>query len=207
MTNAPRPQSTASPAARDANTVAVISAYGAFRVLLVMLTLWTYFEGFALLTGGLSALSFGGGDRTAERVVGAQMIVFVPAYAMLAWRRDEYRLMIWMPYAAQLAVIIPTAWALLRGDYLGLLMLVVSLTFFVLLFYFWWHSHPLDYFVQTEEDGDDEIDEGDGEDDGEEGDESDDEEDDGEPASGPSVARPRTRAREVVKRPGKFRRR
>jgi hypothetical protein len=192
MTNAPRPEPAARPVARDPNTVAVISAYGAFRVLLVMLTLWTFFEGFALLTGGLSALSFGGNDRTAERVVGAQMIVFVPAYVMLAWRRDQYRLLIWMPYAAQLAVIVPTAWALLRGDYHGVLMLVVSLTFFVLLFYFWWHSHPVDYFT-SDEDADDE-----------EGAADDEEEED---ATESSATRPPARAREVVKRPGKFRRR
>jgi hypothetical protein len=126
--------------------VAVISAYGAFRLLIILLAIWSFIEGFALFTGGLNALTFGGNDRTAERVVGAQLIVFVPVYALLAWQRERYRLLIWVPYGAQLAIILPTLWSLLHGDTDGLLLLVVSSMFFALLFYFWWHSHPLDFF-------------------------------------------------------------
>ena len=161
---APTPPDAAAPAPRN-DAIAVISAAGAFRVLLVVLAVWTFFEGFALFTGGLSALSLGGNDRTAEQIIGAQMIVVVPVYALLAWQRERYRLLIWIPYGAQLAIIVPTTWGLLfRSDTDGLLLLVVSASFFALLFYFWWYSHPLDFFSgndeeEYDEDEDEETDE------------------------------------------------
>ncbi len=179
----------------NSNAIAVISAYGAFRLLLILLAIWTFFEGFALVTGGVGALSLGGGDRTAERIIGAQMIVFVPVYGLLAWQRDHYRLLIWVPYGAQLAIILPALWALfVHQDADGILLLIVSLIFFVLLFYFWWHSHPLDFFAGTSEgdDFDDENDENDL-------DNAIDDVDD--------TARRPARARAVSRRSGRFRRR
>ncbi len=190
----PTPPESAKPAAQP-SAVAVISATGAFRLLLVLLAVWTFFEGFALVTGGLGALSLGGNDRTAEQIIGTQMIVFVPVYALLAWQRERYRLLIWVPYGAQLAIILPTTWGLLfRGDADGLLLLVVSLTFFALLFYFWWHSHPLDFFSDSEEGYDEEGEDADGE-----------EDEDAHDAS--SAAHRPVRARDVARRPGHFRRR
>jgi hypothetical protein len=162
--------------------VAVISAYGAFRLLIILLAIWSFIEGFALFTGGLNALTFGGTDRTAERVVGAQLIVFVPVYALLAWQRERYRLLIWVPYGAQVAIILPTLWALLHGDTDGLLLLVVSTIFFALLFYFWWNSHPLDFFQPSDGEEEGEVEDAD-EDDLEE-------EEDDEPAQTPPSRRP-----------------
>lgn len=133
------------------NAVAVISAYGAFRVLLVLLAVWSFFEGFALFTAQLPGLSFGDGDRTAQRVVGAQMIVFTPVYGLLAWQRERHRLLVWVPYGAQLAIILPTLWAVLTGNPHSLLLLIISTVFLVLLFYFWWHSHPLDFYLDDDE--------------------------------------------------------
>ena len=189
----PTPPEPAKPATQT--TVAVISAYGAFRVLLVLLAIWSFFEGFALFTGGMSALSLGGDDRTAEQIVGAQMIVFVPVYALLAWQRERYRLLIWVPYGAQLAIILPTSWGLLfHSDPDGVLLLVVSLVFFVMLFYFWWNSHPLDFF--SEDDGEEDID--------------DDEDEAIDEAGADRDAASRQahlRARDVARRPGRFRRR
>lgn len=144
MARGPQPQAPRDP-------IAVISAYGAFRVLMVLLAIWTFFAGFSLLTQGVGALSFGGGDGATERVVGGHMIMLVPIYALLAWRRDQYRLLIWMPYAAQLAIILPTFFDLVLsrdrdfGD--AALILIVSIIFFVLLVYFWWSSHPADFFA------------------------------------------------------------
>lgn len=187
----PTPPEPVKPSAQP-STIDVVSAAGAFRLLLILLAIWTFFEGFALFTGGLSALSLGGNDRTAEQIIGAQMICFVPAYALLAWQRDRYRLLVWVPYGAQLAVVLPTAWGLLKhGDTDGLLLLVVSLTFFALLFYFWWHSHPLDFFSNP--------------DDAEEYDDDDvevDDDDDGAPPA--SRRRP---LRDAARKPGRFRRR
>lgn len=171
------PDDTSGSVVRGESAVAVISAYGAFRLLIVLLALWTFLEGFALVTGGFDALSLGGHDRrTAEQIIGAQMIAVVPVYALLAWQRDRYRLLIWIPYGAQLAIIIPIGWSLLHADADGALLFIVSAIFFALLFYFWWHSHPLDFFQEDdaeEDDGeaDDDEDEDDDLDPDEEGDE------------------------------------
>ncbi|MEX2245324.1 MAG: hypothetical protein WEC75_01440 [Dehalococcoidia bacterium] len=156
----PTPQ----PAGRD-DAIAVISAYGAFRVLLALLAVWTFFAGFSLLTQGIGALSFGGDDAS-ERVIGAYMIVLVPIYGLLVWRREEYRLLLWVPYAAQIAIILPTLWDLLRGNQDfgdSALLLVVSIIFFVLLAYLWRASHPVGFFdlggdEEEEEDEDEEPD-------------------------------------------------
>jgi hypothetical protein len=158
------------PAPTRQEAVAVIGAYGAFRLLIILLAIWSFIEGFALFTGGLNALTFGGNDRTAERVIGAQLIVFVPVYALLAWQRERYRLLIWVPYGAQVAIILPTLWSLLHGDTDGLLLLLVSTIFFALLFYFWWNSHPLDFFQPAEDEHEFEDDEDDGEDEDDEAD-------------------------------------
>ncbi len=186
--------------AAEPSAISVISAAGALRVLLVMLAIWTFFEGFALLTGGLHALSLGGADRTAEQIIGAQMIVFVPVYALLAWQRERYRLLTFVPWGAQLAIIVPTGWGLLfRRDTSGLLLMIVSLTFGVMLFYLWWHSHPLDFFSDATEDEDDE------QEDDADNDEDPDEEDEG--GEGSSSTHRSVRARDVARRPGRFRRR
>jgi hypothetical protein len=138
------------PPIESASPVAVISAYGAFRLLLILLALWSFFEGFALFSG-FNSLSLGGTDRTAERVIGLQMIGYVPVYGLLAWQRERYRLLVWVPYFAQLAVIVPVGWAVLTGNFDGILLLIVSVVFFVLLFYFWWHSHPLDFYAEDDD--------------------------------------------------------
>jgi len=142
--------------------IQVVSAYGAVRIVLVLMAIWTFIEGFALATGGLGALTLGGNDRTAERIIGAQMLVFVPVYALLAFRRERYRLLMWIPYAAQAAIVVPTAWSVLRyadGD--GLLLLTVSVFFLAMLIYFWWQSHDPGFFQPEEdeaEDGDEDDD-------------------------------------------------
>jgi hypothetical protein len=153
------------PQVRRDDAVAVISAYGAFRLLIILLAAWSFLEGFALFTGSFSALTLGGQDRTAERIIGAQMIVLVPVYGLLVWRRERYRLLIWVPYGAQIAIILPTTIGLLRGDTDGILLLFVSIIFFVMLFYFWWHSHPLDFFRPEDDLAEDEEDDGEYEDD------------------------------------------
>jgi fatty acid desaturase len=175
-------------AASRETAVAVISAYGAFRLLLILLAVWTFLEGFALVSGALNALSLGGHDRNAERIIGAQMIVLVPIYGILVWQRERYRLLIWVPYAAQLAIMLPTGWALLHADTDNALLFAVSAIFFVLLFYLWWHSHPLDFYQQPD-DGDGAGEEEDESDEGEE--EEDDEADEAEEEPHDRGERPR----------------
>lgn len=100
MSHQPEPSRSPQPPTTRREAVAVISAYGAFRLLIVLLAIWSFIEGFALFTGSFDALTLGGKDRTAEQVIGAQMIVLVPVYGLLAWQRDRYRLLVWVPYVA-----------------------------------------------------------------------------------------------------------
>lgn len=134
---------------------AVIEAHSAFRLLLVLVTIWSFIEGFALFTGSIDALSLNA-DRVAERIVGAQMLVLSGAFALLAWRREQFRLLLWLPYAAQIAIIIPIGISIFGGSSDGALLFVVSLIFFVLLFYFWYHSHPLEHFQEALDEDDQE---------------------------------------------------
>jgi hypothetical protein len=146
------------PALATDDAMAVVSAYGAFRLLLGLLAAWSFFAGFALLIGALPL----GDDQLGERVVGAHMIVLSPVYGLLAWRRSAYRLFIWVPYAAQAAIVLPGLWEFVvnqNGD--GGVLLIVSIIFLVLLIYLWTSSHPLGFFqpadVEDDED-DDEVD-------------------------------------------------
>ncbi len=138
------------------DAIAVVSAYGAFRLLLGLLAAWSFFAGFALIIG---ALDFGD-DALARRVIGAHMVVLAPIYGLLAWRRSEYRYFIWIPYAAQAAIVLPGLWELVINQNLeGALVLVVSSIFLVLLVYLWTSSHPLGFFQPADEEEDDTGDE------------------------------------------------
>ena len=147
------PSRTHSTQARDTRqAVSVVSAYGAFRLLLLLLAGWSAFAGFALITG-FAALSYEGG--TASRVAGSYMMVLAPIYALIALRRDEYRLLLWVPYAALLAVILPGLWQLVFDQKVDApLILVVSIVFLALLVYMWVSSHPLDFFDIVRKDHD-----------------------------------------------------
>jgi hypothetical protein len=141
------------PALATDDAIAVVSAYGAFRLLLGLLGVWSFFAGFALLIG---AMSFGD-DAVAGRVIGAHMIVLAPVYGLLAWRRTEYRLFIWIPYAAQAAIVLPALWEILVNQNVeGALLMIISIIFLVLLVYLWWSSHPLGFFQPAPEELDDE---------------------------------------------------
>jgi hypothetical protein len=118
----------------------MINAHSLFRMLLILLALWSVFEGVALATGAFSAVD-AGTDRTAERMLGGLMIVFGGIYAMLAWRRGQYRLLLWVPFAAQLAIVVPL---LLSFDRNRVLLLVISSAFLALMLYVWWQSRDID---------------------------------------------------------------
>lgn len=153
VSQAPEPSPPSKPptSAHD-DGIAVISAYGAFRLLLILMAIWSFFEGFALFFGRGDALTLGGSGaeaRAAEEIIGAHMLLLVPVYGLLAWRRDRYRALMWIPYAAQLAMILPLGISLLRLQNVGVLLFVVSLVFFSLLIYFWWQSRPLEFFQKT----------------------------------------------------------
>lgn len=154
MSQAPQPSPPAKPTSARDDAVAVISAYGAFRLLLILMAIWSFFEGFALFFGRGEALTLGGSGeekRVAEQIIGAHMLILVPVYGLLAWRRDRYRALMWIPYAAQLAMVLPLGISLLRLQNVGVLLFVVSAVFLTLLVYFWWQSQPLEFFQKKDQ--------------------------------------------------------
>jgi hypothetical protein len=146
----------------------VVPASGVYRAVIIILAAWTIFAGLALATQGVPALSLGGGNA-AERIIGAQMLMFVAVYALIVWRPDEYRYLRWIPYAAQLAIVLPMFWdVLITGDQDftdGALLFVVSAMFLGVLVYLRTSARPLAFFAPDEpeddgalEDEEDEID-------------------------------------------------
>lgn len=152
-------------------TQQVVSVRAATRMLLVILSAWTFFLGLALFTQGVGLLSYGSGNDATERVLGAHLLILAPMYALLAWRPVQYRLLAWTPWAGQLAIVLPTLWDLgITGDRDfedGPIVLVVSLIFLGLLVYLRVSAHGPDWFMPgskhelTDDLDDDEYDEDD----------------------------------------------
>jgi hypothetical protein len=129
----------------------MISSHGTFRLILIALSVWTFFEGFALTTSILSPVDVGT-DRTAERMLGGLMLVLAGVYAMIAWQRERYRLLLWVPFAAQVAIILPLLFALPDGA----LLLVISAIFLAAMCYVWWQSRDIDLGSDEYDDEEDE---------------------------------------------------
>jgi hypothetical protein len=139
----------------------VVPASGVYRAAIIFLGIWTIFAGLALVTQGVPALSLGA-DDAAERIIGSQMLMLVPIYALIVWRPDENRLLRWIPYAAQLSIILPFFWdSLITGEHdftNGALLFVASVVFLGVLIYVRASAHPLGFFAigDEEEELDDE---------------------------------------------------
>ena len=125
---------------------AVISAQGALRMVIGLLAMWTLLSGLALtFFQDASAATIGGGlegdeSEAAKRLLGVHLLVLAPIYGLLAWDPRRYRLLLWVPYAAQGGVVAVTAFDILtlERDFVdGALPLIVAATFLVLLVYVW----------------------------------------------------------------------
>ena len=137
-------EQTAQPAAQPQRPGAVLSADSVLRLVLVLLALWTLLSGLALtffqdasdatIGGGLH----GGQGAAAQRLLGVHLLVLAPIYGMLAWEPKRFRLLLWVPYAAQGGVVATTLYDIVSGDRefsAGALPLIVAIVFFVLLLY------------------------------------------------------------------------
>jgi hypothetical protein len=133
----------------------VVPASGVYRAAIIFLGIWTIFAGLALVTQGVPALSLGA-DDAAERIIGSQMLMLVPIYALIVWRPDENRLLRWIPYAAQLSIILPFFWdSLITGEHdftNGALLFVASVVFLGVLIYVRASARPLGFFAIGDED-------------------------------------------------------
>ena len=121
-----------------------INAETAQRGVLVLLALWTILSGLALtffqdasdatIGGGLH----GGQGAAAQRLLGVHLLVLAPVYGLIAWDPKRFRLMLWVPYAAQGGVVATTLFDIMTGDRKfvdGALPLFVAIVFFAVLLY------------------------------------------------------------------------
>lgn len=132
----------------------MISANTALRVILILLTIWTAFSGLALIffPGSADATIAGGQGDAAKRLLGVHVLVLALVYGLLAWRRERYNNLLWVPYVVQTAVILVTLVNMIAGDSGvadGLLPLTVAGVFLALLV-FVWRSGQLDVFPEPE---------------------------------------------------------
>jgi hypothetical protein len=149
---APEPEEEEDDAERSAIET-VLSSHGTFRFILIALAVWTLFEGFALTTSILSPVDVGT-DRTAERMLGGLMLVLGGLYLMIAWHRERYRLLLWVPFAAQVAIVVPLLFALPDGA----LLLVISSIFLGAMTYVWWQSRDVELGSSYDDASDDDED-------------------------------------------------
>jgi hypothetical protein len=122
----------------------VLNAESALRVVLVLLAMWTGLSGLALtffqdasdatIGGGLH----GGQGAAAQRLLGVHLLVLAPLYGLLAWEPRRFRLLLWVPYAAQAGVVLTTMYDIGAGDRAfqdAALPLIVAVVFLALLLY------------------------------------------------------------------------
>ncbi len=132
----------------------MISADRALQVILILLTLWTAFSGVALLffPDNAEATIGGGQGPAAQRLLGVHVLVLAVIYGLLAWNREGYRMLLWIPYAVQAAVVVITVLNIVTGDldFLdGLLPLAAAATFLTLLILIW-RAGDLDILPESE---------------------------------------------------------
>ena len=120
-----------------------ISTHILTRLVIILIALWSLVAGLVLLAfHGASAGAVGAGvtDEAGQRLVGAHLLVLVPAYLLLAWRLDRYRAFLWLPFAAQLSLALVVTYSIVIGETSfgdGILAVAVGTIFVALLAFLW----------------------------------------------------------------------
>jgi hypothetical protein len=140
-------------AEQEERPLGMISAVSALRLILALLTIWTLVSGLSLIffQEGADATIGGGleGDQgaAAQRLLGVHLLVLTPIYGLIVWKPRQYWPFLWVPYAAQIGVVIVTFFDIVSGDREfknGALPLIVAAVFASLLLYVWWAGRKPD---------------------------------------------------------------
>ena len=113
------------------------------RIIILLIAIWSFIAGVVVVAfHGASSGALGAGveDEAGQRLVGAHLLVLVPAYLLLAWRPERLPAMLWLPFAAQLAIVLAVGYNILTGetDFSdGILAVAVGGIFVVLLAFVW----------------------------------------------------------------------
>ncbi len=90
-----------------------------FQILLALLAGWTFVSGVlvAVVGGGAARVLTGVEDNpVATHLIGAHFLLIAPVYIILLKNLDRYRWLVWFPFAAQGAVLIPALYDVFAGD-------------------------------------------------------------------------------------------
>ncbi|MPZ48584.1 MAG: hypothetical protein GEU75_04595 [Dehalococcoidia bacterium] len=122
---------------------AAISARVLTRIIILLIAAWSLVCA-AVLIGfhGATAGALGAGveDEAGQRLLGAHLLILVPAYLLLAWRPERYQTFLWLPLASQAATAFAVTYSILTGETSfgdGVLAAAVSSIFVVLLGFVW----------------------------------------------------------------------
>jgi len=116
------------------------------RIIVLLIAAWSLLAGVVLVffPGATSgALGAGVTDQAGQRLVGAHLLVLSPVYALVAWRFHRYHQLLWLPFAAQVAVFFSVGYGILSGETDfgdGILAVAVSGIFIALLSFVWVHE-------------------------------------------------------------------
>jgi hypothetical protein len=113
------------------------------RILIGLIAVWSLIAGLVLVFfqgSGSGALGAGVEDVAGQRLLGAHLIMLAPVYALIAWRSEHYKGLLWLPFASQLAVFFAVGYSILIGDTEfgdGMVAVAVSGIFIGLLGFVW----------------------------------------------------------------------
>jgi hypothetical protein len=113
------------------------------RLIVTLIAAWSLVYGGVLLFSNAAssgALGAGVEDVAGRRLVGAHMLLLVPAYFLIAWRPAHYPMLHWLPFGGQLAVCLAVGYSVLDGTIGlsdGILPIAVSAIFLGMLAFIW----------------------------------------------------------------------
>jgi hypothetical protein len=122
---------------------AALSTRALTRVLIILVAIWSFLEGIILVAfHGASSGALGAGveDDAGQRLVGAHLLVLAPVYLLIAVRTSMFKTLFWLPFAAQLALVLAVGYSILNGETDfedGILAVAVGLLFIVLMGFVW----------------------------------------------------------------------
>jgi hypothetical protein len=96
-----------------------ISMRHVFQILLAVLAVWTAIAGIliAVVGGTVARVLTGVEDNpAANHIIGAHFLLIAPVYVLLIKNMDRYRSLIWFPFAAQAAVLVPALFDVFGGN-------------------------------------------------------------------------------------------
>jgi hypothetical protein len=120
-----------------------ISSHLLLRIIILLIAVWTGVAGAVLLAvHGVSSGALGAGvtDQSGQRLVGIHMLLLVPVYLVIVVRYDRFNSLIWLPFAAQLAVALVVGYGMFAGETSfsnGILAFAVCLIFAALFAFVW----------------------------------------------------------------------